>query len=68
LLVLPPSETVRLARLQGVDEVLQHQVAQVAREALSLGPAHLLDGFLGPLAIREVAGHLREAEQVTFLV
>jgi hypothetical protein len=54
--------------LQSIDEVLQHQVVQVACEALSLGPAHLLDGFLDPLALCEVAGHLGEAEQVTFLV
>ncbi len=49
-----------LARLQGISEVLQHQVVQVVGEELSLGPLHLVDGFLGPLALREVAGHLGE--------
>ena len=49
-----------LARLQGISEVLQHQVVQVVGEELSLGPLHLVDGLLGPFALREVAGYLGE--------
>src|SRR5215217_3489053 len=60
--------TVGLGRLQGIGEVLKHQVVQVAGEALSLGQANLLYGLLGPLALREVAGHLGEADEVVPLV
>src|SRR5215217_1791633 len=60
--------TVGLGRLQGVGEILQHQVVQVASEALSLGQANLVDGLLGTLTLREVAGYLGEADEVILLV
>src|SRR5215208_3030622 len=59
---------VGLGRLQGVGEILQYQVVQVASEALSLGQAHLVYGLLGPLALREVAGYLGEADELILLV
>src|SRR5215217_8769068 len=60
--------TIRLGCLQGVGEILQYQVVQVAGEVLSLGPANLVQGLLGPLALREVAGHFGEADEVTLFV